>query len=73
MDIAIALSLAFILLLIAVQQDIFILYPLIVALGLLMAVYRYRGMQGSHLLQFIQQGVNQSTGVRCWSFMPCRC
>lgn len=63
MDIAIALSLAFLLLLAAVQQGIFILYPLMVSLGLLTAVYRHRGMPWSQLLRLMGQGIKQSTGV----------
>lgn len=63
MDIAIALSLAFIGLLISVQQGISIFFPLVGALVLITGVYRRRGQSFRSLLEHMQRGVRQSAGV----------
>lgn len=63
MDIAIALSLAFIGLLIAVQQGISIFFPLVGALILMTLAYRRRGNPWPQLLGHLQRGVRQSAGV----------
>lgn len=63
MDVAIALTVSFVTLLIAVHQGIFILWPLLVTLGVMTAVYRRRGTAFSDLLAHMRLGVQQSAGV----------
>jgi NhaC family Na+:H+ antiporter len=62
-DVEIALALAFTSLLVAISQGVFILYPLLGALGLLLLVYWRRGIPWSTLLSLMMQGVKQSSGV----------
>lgn len=63
MDIAIALGISFTVLLVAVYQGIFILWPLLLTLGLLVLVYRRRGVAYAKLLHHMQLGIRQSAGV----------
>lgn len=63
MDIAIALTLSFLTLLTAVNRGIFILWPLLFTLGVMLAVYRRRGLAGSLLLRHMSDGIRQSSGV----------
>ena len=63
MDIAIALSLSVIGLLVAVQQGVSTFFPLVGAMGLAMVVYQRRGVAVSQLWKHMQQGVQQSAGV----------
>jgi NhaC family Na+:H+ antiporter len=63
MDIAIALLLSFVGLLLAVQQGLSIFVPLLGALGLITGVYRRRGHVLPELVAHMCQGVQQSAGV----------
>ncbi|MEM6519498.1 MAG: Na+/H+ antiporter NhaC family protein [Cyanobacteria bacterium P01_C01_bin.70] len=63
MDIAIVLTVSFVTLLIAVHQGIFILWPLLITLGLMATVYRRQGTAFSCLLHHMRLGVRQSAGV----------
>ncbi|MDB9524758.1 Na+/H+ antiporter NhaC family protein [Oscillatoria sp. CS-180] len=63
MGIAIALTVSFVGLLLAVQQGISIFYPLLGALSLMTAVYWRRGVGLRPLLGQMKQGVQQSSGV----------
>jgi NhaC family Na+:H+ antiporter len=63
MDIAIALLLSFVGLLLAVQQGLSIFVPLLGALGLITGVYRRRGHVLPELVAHMRQGVQQSAGV----------
>ena len=63
MDIAIALAISFGVLLVSIQQGGPILLPLVVALGIMTAVYRWRRMPWQQLLTSMGQGVRQSMGV----------
>ncbi len=63
MDVAIALVLAFSALLVSVHQGVTVLYPLIGVLGLMMAVYRRRGVPWRSQLPLLWQGMRQSAGV----------
>lgn len=63
MDIAIALSLSFISLLISVQQGISIFFPLVAALVLMTGTYRRRDIPLPKLLGHMRRGVRQSAGV----------
>ncbi|RZM81962.1 Na+/H+ antiporter NhaC family protein [Leptolyngbya iicbica] len=63
MDIAIALALAFMTLLIAVHRGVLIVWPLLFTLGLLSTVYWRRGTPLSVLRQHLFAGIRQSAGV----------
>lgn len=63
MDIAIALVLSFGALLWSVHQGIAIVYPLMVALGLIAGGYQRRGVAGSQLRKYMQAGISQAAGV----------
>ena len=63
MDVAIALALAFMTLLTAVYRGVFILWPLLLTLGILAAVYWRRGLPVADLQQHLFAGIRQSAGV----------
>ena len=63
MDIAIALTVSFAVLLLSVQQGIAIVYPLLGVLGLMTGLYRWRRVPWPQLLAFMKRGVSQSAGV----------
>lgn len=63
MAIAIALTVAFGGLLFAVSQGIFVFWPLLATLGLMVGLYWRRGVPGSKLWAYMQGGVRQSAGV----------
>lgn len=63
MDIAIALTVAFAGLLLAVSRGIFILWPLLATLGLLAWVYWQRGIPMTQLAHSMGLGIRQSAGV----------
>ena len=63
MDIAIALAASFAALLIAVQQGLSVVYPLMGALVMLMGVYRLRGFPWRQMARLMAKGVRQSAGV----------
>ena len=62
MDIAIALTVAFAGLLLAVSRGIFILWPLLATLGLLAWVYWQRGIPMTQLAHSMGLGIRQSAG-----------
>ncbi|MEM9120660.1 MAG: Na+/H+ antiporter NhaC family protein [Cyanobacteria bacterium P01_F01_bin.56] len=63
MDIAIALTISFMALFIAVERGIFIVWPLLLTLGIMLAVYWRRGVASANLWHHMYSGVRQSAGV----------
>lgn len=63
MDVAIALTISFGALLLAVHHGIAIVYPLLGVLGLMTLLYRQRGTPLNELRSLMMKGIRQSAGV----------
>jgi Na+:H+ antiporter, NhaC family len=63
MDLFLTLTCAFFLLVISVSKGVFVAYPLLVAMGLLVMMLMRRGFQFKHLMQMALSGSRQSVPV----------